>query len=86
MSRQKVNMHFEREMKLLADPDVGLPDLNGVVDGVTVGPTEQLDLVAVYYDTPDLSLLRSDITLRLELLDAWRPEESQWIGPRFGLS
>ena len=57
-------MHFEREMKLLADPDVGLPDLNGVVDGVTVGPTEQLDLVAVYYDTPDLSLLRSDITLR----------------------
>ena len=64
MSRQKVNMRIERELKLLADPGVGLPDLNGVADGVTVGSTELLDLVAVYYDTPDFSLLRSGITLR----------------------
>ena len=64
MSRQKVNMRIERELKLLADPGVGLPDLDGVVDGVTVGSTERLDLVAVYYDTPDFALLRSGITLR----------------------
>jgi hypothetical protein len=43
---------LEREVKLGAGPAFHLPDLNGVVDGVTVTPPEVVRLETVYYDTP----------------------------------
>ena len=57
-------MTVEREIKLAADVDVVLPDLAGILPGVTAGPPTRLQLSAVYFDTPTLSLARSGITLR----------------------
>ncbi len=57
-------MTIEREIKLAADVDVVLPDLTGILPGVTVGPVTRLQLSAVYFDTPTLSLARSGVTLR----------------------
>ncbi len=57
-------MTVEREIKLAADADVVLPDLTDVLPGVTTGPPMRLQLSAVYFDTPTLSLARSGITLR----------------------
>jgi inorganic triphosphatase YgiF len=54
----------ERELKLGAWPEFVLPDLNGFVDGAKPGEPERHDLDAVYYDTPDLKLLRRGATLR----------------------
>jgi CHAD domain-containing protein len=55
---------IEREIKLIADVDVVLPDFTEVLPGLTVGPTSTLQLSAVYYDTPTLSMARSGVTLR----------------------
>src|SRR2546427_9589144 len=54
----------EREAKLDAGPTFVLPDLDGVIDGVKPGPVEVATLEATYYDTPDVRLARSGITLR----------------------
>ena len=54
----------ETEAKYEAGPDTVLPPLDTVPQvAVTASPPEQL-LVAVYYDTSDLRLLRAGITLR----------------------
>jgi CHAD domain-containing protein len=56
--------HLEIERKLEADDSFALPDL-GAADGVTaVDEPEEQTLEATYYDTPDLRLLRSRVTLR----------------------
>lgn len=55
---------IEREVKLAAESGVVLPDLTGVAPGVTVGPATTLQLDAIYYDTPTLSLARWGVTLR----------------------
>lgn len=57
-------MSVEREAKLVADAKLVLPDLQDVVPGIGVGPSRTRELDAVYYDTKDLSLARSGITLR----------------------
>jgi len=57
-------MTIEREIKLIADVDVALPDLEDVLPGISVGQICKLQLAAVYYDTPTLSLARSGVTLR----------------------
>ena len=57
-------MSVEREAKLIADPELVLPDLREVLPGIGVGPSRTLELDAVYYDTEDLSLARSGVTLR----------------------
>ncbi len=57
-------MSIERELKVLADAVAAVPDLCGAVDGLIVGEPVQLELKAVYYDTPDLSMIRSGVTLR----------------------
>ncbi len=62
-------MTVEREIKLAADADVVLPDLTDILPGATVGPVTRLQLSAVYFDTPTLSLARWGITLR-----AWTGE------------
>ena len=54
----------EREVKLGVWPGYALPDLSGVIDGIRVGDSQEQRLVASYYDTPDLRLLRRGVTLR----------------------
>ena len=61
----------EREVKLGAGPAFHLPDLNGVVDGVTVTPPEAMRLETVYYDTPDLRLARWGVSLRHRAGEGW---------------
>ena len=55
---------IEREFKLGAEVGIVLPDLTDAVPGLTVGPKTMLQLNAVYYDTPTLSLARWGVTLR----------------------
>lgn len=57
-------MSIEREAKLSAAPDVVLPDLHDVFPGITVGPSSLRRLKAVYFDTADLALARSGLTVR----------------------
>jgi hypothetical protein len=54
----------EREAKLVAPAGLGMPDLTELVPGTRAvsQPVERLD--ATYYDTADLRLARSGITLR----------------------
>jgi CHAD domain-containing protein len=55
--------HLESERKFEADDSFTLPSL--AVDGVAaVGAPEEQELEATYFDTPDLRLLRSRVTLR----------------------
>lgn len=55
---------LEVEIKLEADVDFALPKLAAIagVTSVEAGDVEELD--AVYFDTPDLRLIRSGVTLR----------------------
>src|SRR6266851_4515176 len=62
---------LEREVKLGAGPAFHLPDLNGVVDGVTVTPPEVVRLETVYYDTSDLRLARWGVSLRHRAGGGW---------------
>ena len=55
---------MEREVKLNVGLEFALPDLTGVVKGVTESALPRAELVAVYFDTPDRRLLRRGITLR----------------------
>jgi CHAD domain-containing protein len=54
----------EREIKLIADIDTDLPDVSDCKHGLAAGEPTQLQLAAVYYDTPTFSLARSGVTLR----------------------
>ncbi|MDQ6797203.1 MAG: CYTH and CHAD domain-containing protein [Actinomycetota bacterium] len=54
----------EREVKLGAWAGFRLPELGGVLDGVTSAPMAKRDLKAVYYDTSDLRLARWGVTVR----------------------
>ncbi|MEA2825656.1 MAG: hypothetical protein QOG43_95 [Actinomycetota bacterium] len=54
----------EREAKLGAWAGFTLPDLTGVVEGVTVRPLPERKLDAVYFDTTDLRLARWGASLR----------------------
>ena len=62
---------LEREVKLGAGPAFHLPDLNGVVDGVTVTPPEVARLDTVYFDTSDLRLARWGLSLRHRAGEGW---------------
>lgn len=57
-------MTIEREIKLIADPDVELPDFHDVHPRLVAGPKRHVQLDAIYYDTPTLSMARSGVTLR----------------------
>ena len=56
--------NVEREAKLVAPPGLGMPNLDELVPGTRAvsRPVQRLD--ATYYDTPDLRLARSGITVR----------------------
>ena len=62
---------LEREVKLGAGPAFHLPDLSGVLDGVTVTPPEAVRLETVYYDTQDLRLARWGVSLRHRAGEGW---------------
>ncbi|HLI56254.1 MAG TPA: CYTH and CHAD domain-containing protein [Actinomycetota bacterium] len=64
MSTLSATSHDEREAKLTAEPGWALPSLAGTagIERVEEGARQVLD--AVYFDTPDLRLIRSGITLR----------------------
>ncbi len=69
---------LEREVKLDAAPGFALPDLAGVAPGVVVRTRPDQRLHAAYYDTEDLRLIRSGVTLR-HRHDARGPAESgEW--------
>jgi CHAD domain-containing protein len=55
---------IERELKMRAWPGFTLPDLDGVAPGAKTRRRETIDLDATYFDTEDLRLARSDMTLR----------------------
>lgn len=57
-------MGVEHEAKLLAPPELELPDLSGVLAGVVVGTPERRTLYATYYDSDNLALARAGVTLR----------------------
>jgi CHAD domain-containing protein len=63
----KSDTHVEREVKLGVWPGFRLPDLSDVIPGATVETLPTLQLDATYYDTPDVRLGRSSITLRHRL-------------------
>src|SRR5260370_8285708 len=62
---------LEREVKLGAGPAFHLPDLNGVIDGVTVTRPEVVRLETVYYGPPDLRLARWGVSLGHRAGEGW---------------
>lgn len=54
----------EREAKLSAWAGFTLPDLDGVISGVVASPLDDAKLTANYWDTADLRLVRSGLSLR----------------------
>jgi CHAD domain-containing protein len=62
---------LEREVKLAVWPGFELPVLDDVVEGALAVPAEEKRLDAVYYDTADLRLARSNITVRYRSDDGW---------------
>ena len=58
------NVAVEREAKLLAPDALELPDLSALAPGSTAAVLPVMRLDATYYDTADLRLARSGITLR----------------------
>ena len=59
-----VGAAVEREAKLVAPAGLALPDLAGLIPGATAVALSDAHLDAIYYDTADLRLARSGITLR----------------------
>jgi CHAD domain-containing protein len=58
-------------MKLQAAPGFHLPQLDEVVPGVTAGEPEESRLESVYFDTPDLRLVRWGVSLRHRAGEGW---------------
>jgi len=54
----------EREVKLAVGADFQLPDLTGAADGIVAVAGGEASFETVYYDTPDLRLARSGISVR----------------------
>src|SRR5580692_4615352 len=61
---------IEREVKMGAWAGVTVPDLEGILPGVTTIALPSLRLTATYYDTADLRLARWGVTVRHRSGDA----------------
>ncbi len=61
----------EREAKLVVPRDFELPPARALAKGVSQTRTDDLTQHAVYYDTPDLRLTRSGVSLRYRSDDGW---------------
>jgi CHAD domain-containing protein len=64
-------MSVEREVKLGASPAFAVPDLAGVVEGLRVVRRPNATLHTIYYDAPDLRLLRWGTSLRYREGQGW---------------
>lgn len=62
--KAKAERHLEVEIKLAVDESTSVPDLTQLPGVESLLGTTQHNLSAVYYDTADLRLTRSKITLR----------------------
>jgi CHAD domain-containing protein len=65
------SVHRERELKLAAPPDFRLLDLGSVADDVVMTAADERHLTTVYWDTPDLRLIRWGCTLRHRAGEGW---------------
>ncbi|HEV3124120.1 MAG TPA: CYTH and CHAD domain-containing protein, partial [Candidatus Dormibacteraeota bacterium] len=61
----------EREVKLAAPPGFRLLDLGGIADDVVATSGEERRLTTVYWDTPDLRLVRWGCSLRHRAGEGW---------------
>lgn len=61
----------ELEVKLLVDPGVELPPTEELLAGCGSWTVEEIDQQAVYFDTADLRLTRSGVSLRYRSDDGW---------------
>src|SRR5580693_8114324 len=59
-----ITVVLETERKYEADPDAVVPDLTGLPQVAGETDPEEFQLVAEYYDTDDLRLIRAGVTLR----------------------
>ena len=65
------SVHRERELKMAAPPDFQLLDLGSVARDVVVTATDERRLTTVYWDTPDMRLIRWGCTLRHRAGEGW---------------
>jgi inorganic triphosphatase YgiF len=63
---------LEREVKLEADPDLVLPDLDALVAGASVRRRQPIELDAIYFDSADLRLLDHGVSVRRRTGDGTR--------------
>jgi CHAD domain-containing protein len=61
----------EREAKLVVDRSFEVPAADGLAEEVASARTETVDQRAVYFDTSDLRLTRSGVSLRYRSDDGW---------------
>jgi len=64
-------VHRERELKLAAPADFRLLDLGSVAADVVVTAADERRLTTVYWDTPDLRLIRWGVSLRHRAGEGW---------------
>ncbi len=64
---------LERELKLLAPDELVLPSLSELLPGLAEGTPVRQALDATYYDTADLGLARSGVTVRFRSGEAGAP-------------
>ena len=62
---------LEREVKLVVPATFRLPDLDQLTAGLHPSPVDERRLETVYYDTPDLRLVRWGCSLRLRQGEGW---------------
>jgi inorganic triphosphatase YgiF len=79
-----VSGQVEREVKLDADPELVLPDLDGAIQGLRaiIAPPRELD--AVYFDTDDGRLLSRGVTVRRRTGEGDRWTVKISVGPKAG--
>lgn len=66
-----LSSNLEVEVKLGAAPGFHLPELDGVLTGISAGRPEEMRLETTYYDTPDLRLARWGCSLRHRAGEGW---------------
>ena len=66
----------EREIKLGSTAPFRLPDMSGLVAGLTVGRDVVTEFTSVYFDTDDLRLTRAGMSLRFREPEGWTVKTS----------
>ncbi len=61
----------EREQKLLAAPELAIPAPDELLAGIGSWTVEEVDQLAIYFDTSDLRLTRAGVSLRYRSDDGW---------------